>query len=141
MRACASVGGVTRREEIWHGCGVHKNMRSWWQEPVRGACHSDPTGPVLFLVPHAPHVSQTAGEVASVLSIKVMHSETCSLAHRTRSQHMLQRDCACTDVHPHGVYGVSTAGCGPITLSTARTMRSGASSAGTAPHLPVASLP
>ena len=43
--------------------------------------------------------------------------------------------------HPYGVHGVSTAGCGPITLSTARTMRSGASSVGTAPHLPVTSLP
>ena len=28
-RACLCLGwGVTRREEIRHGCGVHKNMRS-----------------------------------------------------------------------------------------------------------------
>src|SRR5262249_60623381 len=57
---CECLGwGRTRREEIRHGYGIHKNRCSWWQELVRGACHSDLTGPSLFLVLNASRVPYT----------------------------------------------------------------------------------
>src|SRR5712691_7222657 len=47
---------LTRRQEIDYTCGNHENMCSWWHGLVRGACQSDLTGPLLFLVSAQPCV-------------------------------------------------------------------------------------
>lgn len=44
------------RQEINYTCGNHENMCSWWHGLVRGACQSDLTGPLLFLVSTQPCV-------------------------------------------------------------------------------------
>ena len=68
-RVCSYLGwGVTRREEIRHGCGVHKNKRSWWHGLVRGACQSDLTGPSLYLGPAQPCVFSCLN-IKAVLSV------------------------------------------------------------------------